>query len=533
MRTLVGRTLLVTIMALGGLSFGQSTTGGAPDDLSKYLAQTAKKISETSLQVQDLRFEVRDARLAAAYVEPAATVVVTRRALDLLNTESELIGLLCHQVAHLRVGLTAVSAVQEKQADFWTVRCVMALGYDPRGIIAAADVLQQAGSAVDGSLATHLVTDRKKEIEQLINSSPADQVKSGYVIDSYRFHKAARGASVLPEELVTSKLKKERITMPELTREDIQRALEGREWTLVETRAGRSYSVKDPGGMVHLEARPVTSAEALNRPAISAQNEPKYINSGETVSSMSMASPSRTSTAFVLEDATAVKLRLMENVSSSGARVGDTVPFEVLEEIRIGDTVVIPLGAPAWASVTEAERKKRMGRAGKLAVSLDAVRLANGQKAALRAVQGGSGGGHVGKMTGAIVATAIVFWPAAPLFLFMSGKDKTIPKGTTITAYINGNIPLDWNAFHPDVVKERPNAHSEVAEQVDVKVSSNPDNAEIELNGSFVGSTPSTLSLAPGEYTIQISRKGHRPWSKKIRVVRGAIQVSAELEKEP
>jgi len=46
----------------------------------------------------------------------------------------------------------------------------------------------------------------------------------------------------------------------------------------------------------------------------------------------------------------------------------------------------------------------------------------------LRAVKGGSGGNHIAAMTGAMVATSIVFFPAAPLFLFMHGKDITIPK---------------------------------------------------------------------------------------------------------
>jgi hypothetical protein len=39
-------------------------------------------------------------------------------------------------------------------------------------------------------------------------------------------------------------------------------------------------------------------------------------------------------------------------------------------------------------------------------------------------------------MTGAIVATAIVFFPAAPLFLFMHGKDikrRPIPKGMALS----------------------------------------------------------------------------------------------------
>jgi hypothetical protein len=40
-------------------------------------------------------------------------------------------------------------------------------------------------------------------------------------------------------------------------------------------------------------------------------------------------------------------------------------------------------------------------------------------------------------MTGAMVATSIVFFPAAPLFLFMHGKDITIPKGHEVTVYTN------------------------------------------------------------------------------------------------
>jgi hypothetical protein len=46
-------------------------------------------------------------------------------------------------------------------------------------------------------------------------------------------------------------------------------------------------------------------------------------------------------------------------------------------------------------------------------------------------------------MTAGIVATGLLFFPAAPFFLFMHGKDVTIPKGAEITAYTNGNFPLD------------------------------------------------------------------------------------------
>jgi hypothetical protein len=145
----------------------------------------------------------------------------------------------------------------------------------------------------------------------------------------------------------------------------------------------------------------------------------------------------------VLEDGTPVKLRIGRTVSSADAQVGDTVDFEVLEEIKVGDMVVIPKGGLAWATITAAQSKRRMARGGKLDMNIDSVRLLDGEKTALRAVKDVKGGGHTGAMTGAIVATTIVFWPAAPLFLLMHGKDITIPKGTEITAYINGDFHLD------------------------------------------------------------------------------------------
>jgi hypothetical protein len=88
-----------------------------------------------------------------------------------------------------------------------------------------------------------------------------------------------------------------------------------------------------------------------------------------------------------------------------------------------------------------------MGRSGKLHINIDYLRLASGDKVPLRAVKGGSGGNHIAAMTGAMVATSIVFFPAAPLFLFMHGKDITIPKGTEVTAYVAADTPLDPAKF--------------------------------------------------------------------------------------
>jgi hypothetical protein len=150
---------------------------------------------------------------------------------------------------------------------------------------------------------------------------------------------------------------------------------------------------------------------------------------------------------LLLHDSTPVRMRLNRNLSSADATVGENADFEVLDDLKIGDILVIARGSNAIGTVTQAQPKRRMGRGGKLDVNIDFVRLTNGDKVALRAVKETKGGGKGGAITGGIVAASIVFFPAAPLFLLMHGKDITIPKGTEITAYVNGEIRLDKAKF--------------------------------------------------------------------------------------
>jgi hypothetical protein len=166
------------------------------------------------------------------------------------------------------------------------------------------------------------------------------------------------------------------------------------------------------------------------------------------------ATPAATTTAvgttpvrFTLEDGTPIKLVLSENLSSASTVTGQTVSFETVEDIYVDGVVVVPRMSTAWGTITQAQAKRRMGRGGKLDLNIDKVRLADGEKAMLRAVKENKGGGHTGAMTGAIVATSLVVWPAAPLFLLMHGKDVTMPKGTEINAFINGDVQLDKSKF--------------------------------------------------------------------------------------
>jgi hypothetical protein len=243
--------------------------------------------------------------------------------------------------------------------------------------------------------------------------------------------------------------------------------------------------------------------------------------------------------AFGLDDGTPVRLRINRTISSEDAKVVDTVDFEVLEDVNSHDVILIPRGGIALATITEAQSKRRMGRAGKLNVNIDNVKLVDGEKVALRAVKEVKGGSHTGAMTGAIVATAIVFFPAAPLFLFMKGKDITIPKGTEITAYINGDVPLDPKKFQPqDTAKTEaatsstPVAGSSESMPSTIELKSTPDGAEISVDGKYVGNTPTTLHLTVGDHVIKFEKPGFKPWERTLTITQGeSTTIPAALEK--
>jgi hypothetical protein len=246
------------------------------------------------------------------------------------------------------------------------------------------------------------------------------------------------------------------------------------------------------------------------------------------------AAPVGPPSAHTLLDGTPVKLRLSQSISSADARVGQEVPFEVVEDVKVEEIIVLPKGASAIANVTEAEHKKSMGRAGKLNIAITYARLTDNEKVALRAVKEANGG-HVGAMTGAIVATSIVFFPAAPLFLFIHGKDITIPQGTEITAFVDGDMHLDMARFGVPATAAGGaiTAAATSVAQASLMIDSAPPGADIEVDNGFVGNTPSTVNVSPGNHQITVKKKGFADWTKALNVTGGTIHLNADLERSP
>jgi hypothetical protein len=65
-----------------------------------------------------------------------------------------------------------------------------------------------------------------------------------------------------------------------------------------------------------------------------------------------------------------------------------------------------------------------------------------------------------------------------------------------------------------------------------VAILSEPDGADVYLDGTFVGSTPATLELPAGNYQVSVRLSGYQEWKRDLRVLAGSeITLRPRLEK--
>jgi hypothetical protein len=262
----------------------------------------------------------------------------------------------------------------------------------------------------------------------------------------------------------------------------------------------------------------------------------------------------------VIPDGTKIRLRLDQTLSSATAEEGQSVELSVAEGIKVDGVMVVKEGARATGTVVMAQEKRRMGRAGKLDFSVDRVRAVNGEWLPVRYTMTKKTGDSKAVSTGIITAgVAVVFWPAAPFVLLRHGKDTTVNKGMAFDVFIEGNhtvaseppaqvasaaqppaaarpafpapavLPVGMPAPAASV-PAAPVAPMNPADLATVTFTSSDPGADIEINGSFVGNTPTTLKLAGGQYVVTI-RKAAQVWTRTIQVSPGSsITMNAAFE---
>jgi hypothetical protein len=116
-------------------------------------------------------------------------------------------------------------------------------------------------------------------------------------------------------------------------------------------------------------------------------------------------------------------------------------------------------------------------------------------------------------------------------------RTLTIPKGTEITAYIAADTPLVFRKL------QQATSYQRVRSSEDRSGSDGPifSNSSIDaarrrdyVDEKFLGTTPSTVLLTPGEHKIVIMKTGFKSWERTMTISpNGSVNLDVSLEKAP
>lgn len=266
--------------------------------------------------------------------------------------------------------------------------------------------------------------------------------------------------------------------------------------------------------------------------------------------------------AITIPDGTLVPLYLMDDLNSKTNKSDDPVRFKVREDVRINGKVVIPWNSPGLGKVAIVGGRGLAGKAGSVNFTVEYVTAVDGSKVRVRGAPTIRGGGN----TSVAAASAVAFGPAA--LLVMRGAHAEIRKGTMLSVYVDGErqvtlgaapgaltaAPSGQAAAQPAATPATPGqpaaagglaaaqtaagqspaqdvASDDEEDLSTVIVKSTPAGGDVTLDGRFVGSTPSTLQLKPGDHTIVVEKDGFVVWKRTLTVRSGGIvNVDARLE---
>ena len=65
-----------------------------------------------------------------------------------------------------------------------------------------------------------------------------------------------------------------------------------------------------------------------------------------------------------------------------------------------------------------------------------------------------------------------------------------------------------------------------------VSVEASLPNCDIEVDGEFVGNTPSTIALAAGKHQIAVKKTGYQDWTRTMTVSGGTVRLNAAMVAE-
>ncbi len=151
----------------------------------------------------------------------------------------------------------------------------------------------------------------------------------------------------------------------------------------------------------------------------------------------------QTAKAAVAKD-TLIKIKLMQALDSKTTRPGDKVTIQAVDNLYVGNALVIPKGAVGYGIVQDVDQAKNFGRDAKIKVEFERILGMDGTS--VNTYQGElakEAAKSEAKAAGATVAGMIVLGPVGAVTgAFVHGKELTVPAGSTLFVQVKDDVEM-------------------------------------------------------------------------------------------
>jgi hypothetical protein len=176
-----------------------------------------------------------------------------------------------------------------------------------------------------------------------------------------------------------------------------------------------------------------------------------------------------------LPNGTPIKLKLSETLRCENSHQGDSISFEVVNDVKIDGVIVIAQGALAYGRIVDGTTwARRVGKGGRVALEVKSVTDVTGRQTPIaedRYIQGRGRGTEI--TLGTVAAPS-------PLWLLWEGKHTKFPEGQIFVAVTTGDKVVDLTQLALNTKAEPAAVRARMPEKpaaaVRAKMSEKPEN---------------------------------------------------------
>lgn len=145
---------------------------------------------------------------------------------------------------------------------------------------------------------------------------------------------------------------------------------------------------------------------------------------------------------LLVPDGTRLLVKVVNEFSSSDAKVGDVIDLVVVFAVRVDGITVIPKGTALAAKVVSVSRARRGARGGQVKVAYERFSLPTGEAASVRSPQHKASDAAKGTAEASGLAAGLFITAGVPLLAlpFEKGDDQFVPAGATQVVSLNGPL---------------------------------------------------------------------------------------------